>query len=239
MTHEQFLQKESKRLEHWKRAIPEGSKYGAAIVETRVVPFLDTIIKNHLSNLPKVFGLTIFHSSINESYLKEKFSGWNFINYVKLESDGMSILDYNHLLTGKWFWNNIPYEKVLIFQSDSLLLREGIEEFWEYDYVGSPWAWQNHGGNGGLSLRTKSIMMQINERQQYSTQLGNEDVAICNYMHQNSFGKLAPRDVCSKFACEAIFELGTFGVHACWKYLHNDDVKRILTQSKNETANRG
>lgn len=40
--------------------------------------------------------------------------------------------DYNRLLTSESFWANLEYaNRVVIFQHDSGILREGIEEFME------------------------------------------------------------------------------------------------------------
>ena len=55
---------------------------------------------------------------------------------------------------------------MLIFQTDSLICRDGIDEFDQYDYIGAPWRtddlwcvgkpWLTGvGGNGGFSLRSR------------------------------------------------------------------------------------
>ena len=67
------------------------------------------------------------------------------------------------------FWKAIKYEKILIFQRDSVLCSKSkyrVEDFLEYDYVGAPWLvkdtqFNGRVGNGGLSLRSKSVMIQL------------------------------------------------------------------------------
>lgn len=143
--------------------------------------------------------------------------------------------DYNTLMTSKHLWEMIPFDKVLIFQQDADLLRPGIEEFLEYDYVGAPWKFQEHGGNGGLSLRSKEHMIKVIDAFPYDvSREGYEDVYFSNHISAVG-GRLAPREVCSKFSCESIFQLGTLGYHAIDKYLTNEQVKQIKTQY--ETAN--
>lgn len=182
-------------------------KLGAVIVETRPIPNLKEIIEGHTRFLPKHWGLKV-------------------MNKVRVNSIG----DYNRLLTSKDFWQRLPYDKVLIFQTDSMLLREGIEEFLEYDYVGAPWKFQEHGGNGGLSLRSKTAMLKCIVKQPWKSSLGYEDVYFCNLLKGMTNLKLAPREVCEKFSCESIYAEGSLGYHAIQKYLTKEECDKIMTQ---------
>jgi len=153
-------------------------------------------------------------------FLSDCFIRYNpFVNSMK---------EYNSLLTSKAFWEDVPDENVLIIQHDSALLRTGIEEFYQYDYVGAPWTFQQHGGNGGLSFRKKSAMLKVIENYPYNG-IDNEDVYFCNGLKWLVMN-LAPREVCEKFSCEAIFKLGTLGYHAIEKYLTPEQVNQIKTQ---------
>lgn len=141
-----------------------------------------------------------------------------------------TIAEYNMLLTTYEFWEACPFDKVLIIQHDSGLLREGIDDFLEWDYIGSPWKFQEHGGNGGLSLRSRDAMMKVIEKHLYKPILhGNEDVYFSNFM-QSAGCKLAPREVCMKFSCESIYQLGTLGYHAINKHLNQSQIQNILNQ---------
>lgn len=180
---------------------------GAVIVETRQIPNLDEIIANHVKFLPKDWGLMVIKDVV--------------VN---------TLSDYNRLLTSKAFWDRIPFDKILIFQSDSMLLRAGIEEFLEWDYVGAPWKFQEHGGNGGLSLRSKESMLKVIKNKPYDSSYGYEDVYFCNALKEMPEFKLAPREVCEKFSCETIFKLGTIGIHSINKYLTKEQCELILNQ---------
>lgn len=145
-----------------------------------------------------------------------------------------SLSDYNKLLTSKEFWEAIPFDKVLITQMDAEMLRSGIEEFLEYDYVGAPWKFQQHGGNGGFSLRTKKAMLDVIKNNPYQGESvhGYEDVYFSNSLLFSDKWKLAPREVCKKFSCETIFEVETLGCHAIDKYFTNFDANLIRNQYK-------
>jgi hypothetical protein len=206
-------------------------KLVALIVETRPLENLKQIIESHLKYLPQNTDLIIYHG-LNNKYLVKDLKA----EFYKIQDNTMNNSSYNNLLTNKHFWGNLcRYDRVLIFQSDSMILREGIEEFYEKDYCGAPWRFQRHGGNGGFSLRNPKIMYDISQTygDNYNkSKHGNEDVFFCNIMFDYKIGQLATRDECSKFSCESIFQLGTFGIHAIHKYLSEEEQFQIINQYK-------
>ena len=155
---------------------------------------------------------------------------WNLMHIKDVQiNDGN---DYNRLLTDPTFWNNLKYDKVLIFQHDSMILREGVEEFLDYSYVGAPWKsdapWampDRRGGNGGISVRDVRAHQRLLSHQRWSHNQGNEDVFFSkNLTH------VAPYEVCAKFGVETEFKLGTFSYHAIDKHLTPDECNQIMTQ---------
>lgn len=64
------------------------------------------------------------------------------------------------------FWNKIPEENILIFQTDVMMFRESIEEFMQYDFIGANFfdpnsvSLHNGGNNGGFSFRHRSAMLE-------------------------------------------------------------------------------
>jgi hypothetical protein len=174
----------------------------AVIVDSR--PIDENIIKQHLKHLPSDTRLYIFTPNIR------------------------SIWEYNNLLCSKEFWKGIKEENILIFQQDSMLLRSGIEEFYEYDYVGASWNFEPYVGNGGLSFRKKSAMLKIINTFNYNG-LVNEDIYFANGCKMLGL-KLAPIELANKFSCETQFHLGTLGYHAIEKYLTNEQINKIKNQ---------
>ena len=192
----------------------------AVIVDTRRLS-LYQVITEHLFYLPKYTKLYIFSSEDNR-HLQEML---NCEFHVVEIND---IKGYNKLLKSKNFWNKIKEENILIFQEDSRLLREGIEDFYKYDYVGAAWDFYPFVGNGGLSFRHKSAMLKVLEVCNPENDI-NEDVYFawgCNVLKLN----LAPVHVANKFSCETQFNLGTLGYHAIEKYLSLEQVNEIKKQ---------
>ncbi|MES2592403.1 MAG: DUF5672 family protein [Bacteroidota bacterium] len=204
-------------------------KFGSVIVETRALPDLVEIINNHLKFIPKHWGLTIFHGEENEAVLKQAFP---FATFNRLLVDWKPKSYCNDTMTSLDFWNGLYYDKVLVFQSDSMILRNGIYEFLEYDYIGSPWQHLEIGGNGGFSIRDKAKTLALLNKKPYTFELhGNEDEYFSKYLHEVG-GKVAPREMCLKFGCESIFTLGTFGYHAIDKHLTPAECEQIINQYK-------
>ena len=215
-------------------------KLSSVIVETRNIPNLSDIIKNHMEFLPENTQLIIY-CNLENMYLKNHFP-----NAIFRIVQSMDLNRYNELLTSLDFWKDLnDYDRVLIFQSDSTLLRKGIEEFYEWDYIGASWTGDGWGipnlkeivvnfcGNGGLSLRNPKTMISILNSFKRESSL-YEDVWICEKMFSNKIGKLAPTNISDKFSCETKFILGTFGVHAINKHLTTEQVNQIMNQYKKQ-----
>lgn len=209
-------------------------KLAAVILETRVVPNLVEIIRDkHMKFLPEDTQLIIFHSDENYEVLKEAFPVAGFSNITALRS----LNDYNYVLTRPEFWKQLEeFFRVLIFQSDSEILRTGVEEFLrdDVDFCGAPWIWDkgyNSGNNGGFSIRNPRIMEEICRSYPWNGSL-NEDHWFGIQMRDIGIGRLAPRELADAFSCETIFKLGTFGQHAVDKWLTTEECIIIKNQYK-------
>lgn len=193
------------------------SEYAAVIVETRNIPDLKSIILNHMKMLDNRWQLYIFH------YLNIRaFEG---LKAVKINLNrNLDRNSYSGLLATEDFWNQIPHEKILIFQHDSMLLRRGIDKFLGWDWIGGP-----SGGhyNGGLSIRSKSKMIEVIKKHKYNGE--SEDV----YFHhrvQSVSAKMAPEEAAREFCCEKYFKLGTLGYHGLHYFHSPEQIKLIKEQ---------
>jgi hypothetical protein len=210
-------------------------KNKAVIVETRMIEDLVTIIRErHLKYLPTTYGLHIFVAPRNLRLVQNIDFGRELAVTV-LPHDITSLRDYNVLMTSDAFWSELSCEKALVFQTDSGLLKEGIEEFEEYDWVGAPWPdngwskgppWVN-GSNGGLSLRSVKAMRRCIARYEWNP-AHNEDGFFC--LGLTAMSAKISREANSRFAVESIFRLGTLGYHAVEKWLPEHQVRAIKRQ---------
>jgi hypothetical protein len=148
------------------------------------------------------------------------------IEFLTLPENIASGTDYNTFMKGTYIWRELAAvaKRVLIFQSDSLMIHSGIDKFLKYDYIGAPWhlkdntarySWlkklQKSGslkqgiGNGGFSLRNPEVMLNITT--QYMKKLGrlNEDVFFSTYVELLSLDNMSvfpTRETANLFAVE-------------------------------------
>lgn len=160
--------------------------FAAIIVEPRFDPNFEFCVRNVMYHLGDRWSLLVFHSTGpfgNEKYVRHALRNMAGVEFVPLDDSVHDGSSYNQVLVNVEFWRNLQnmkLSKVFIFQTDSVLLRRGMEEFMHWDYIGAPWNMQ-HGadsghwlrqiqrggglvqgvGNGGTSLRSVSAMLEI------------------------------------------------------------------------------
>ena len=135
----------------------------AVLVDTRCLPNLEFVIRQVGRFLDDSWSMIIFTGNLNFEYSKKICDEIGNISVINLGMDSFTINDYNNMLLKEDFWNKINAEHILVFQGDSMLLRYGINDYLDYDYVGAPWPHDSPTviGNGGLSLRKKSFIMRV------------------------------------------------------------------------------
>lgn len=250
----------------------------AVIVENRNFKNFGEVVKSHMRYLPKGTDLIVFTTndlanSFNQQLLKFNIKADFRIFNTKLpipagiqRVNGLQdllkqnqkmpfLLQYCIFMTDRTFWNTLTsYERAVFFQMDTGLLREGIEEFLQYDYVGAPcYNFINEQTimNGGLSIRNPRIMEYIcrvhgwNDDIDLLIQAGQgstasffaEDIFFCARMIKYNIGNYPPLDIAKKFAVESRFELGTLGYHNMGPYLSSEQVNQVLNQYKKPVTN--
>jgi len=175
----------------------------------------------------------------NVSHLINTSGVQDIVELRNLGKNNLTIPEYSKMLVSSAFWTSIPYENILIFQSDSVLLDGKLDEFLWYDYVGSPWndyciyfyQVSHSVGNGGLSLRRRSGMLRAinvstNLRIPYSTKKvaeryqamnADEDMFFCKC--RAKYLNFPSKEVAMKFGVEGIYADSPKGYHKPWFYL--------------------
>ena len=200
----------------------------ATIVEARKHPHFKTIVQNVLSNLDHLeVGLNIYHGTENEVFVKNCLKDYKNIRYINLQVKNLDIEAYNKIMLSKEFHEAIPTEKFLVFQTDTISFKALDEKFLHYDYIGAPWRKANHKeykatvGNGGLSLRSKSAMLNILQQNIPRASNMPEDLYLSQILTAQKFN-IAPYDVALQFATEDVYTENTFGCHKSWEFIKFD-----------------
>lgn len=201
--------------------------YTAVIIEPRCHKALGFVLGNFLENLNNDWNIIIFHGNLNinfvHSIINNKLSQYaSRVSFVNLGIDNLTQQEYSSLLINdKSFYDHIPTETFLIFQTDTMIFKKYksfINCFLKYDYVGAPWLeihrMKNNEsvGNGGLSLRKKSKMLEIMEKE--NDRHLPEDVYFSATstvsLFKPSFKKAR------RFSVEHVPARMTFGCHQPW-----------------------
>jgi hypothetical protein len=207
----------------------------AVMVEPRTKNLIETI-HLYLRNLPEHVHFYIFHGNKNKELLKTKFNKeliQNKISLVDLGVDNLNIQEYSGLLLSKSFWEILPSENILIFQTDSVICSQSkfqMENFINYDFIGAPFSktinnllhfyflgkgkWINYRNfmNGGLSFRKKSKMIELIEKYPWDG-LIPEDIWCVAHLHKLN-ANLPDIETARMFSFESenLFET-PFGLH--------------------------
>jgi hypothetical protein len=128
-------------------------------------------------------------------------------------------------------------EKILIYQEDSIIFKDNINQFLEYDFIGAPFLKSSNDtpncvGNGGLSLRTKSKMIEVIDKfspidynynsstidymQYVNLEFPPEDVYFSKCMQEQFIGIVANWDDAYNFSSETVLNENSFGGHKIW-----------------------
>eukprot|EP00940_MAST-03C_sp_MAST-3C-sp2_P002614 g2614.t1 len=168
------------------------------------------------------------------------------IRLTSIGQDTLSRSEYNSLMTSPEFWRSCLGEKVLIFQTDSIICRSstyGISDFIDFDYVGAAWPKRfplcpphvptvvSSGrcqGNGGFSLRSRETMIRVCETFEWDS--SNEDVFLSSRVPLVG-GRVASDEIARHFSVESqlAVALRPFAVHRPHQYLEPKTYNDLLS----------
>lgn len=220
--------------------ITQNNYYEAVLIEYRCLPNLEFLIRNCIYKLGSEWSQTIVCGNLNYEYMLDVVKKINRdIKVIKTNYNNLTPSDYSFFLASDTFWNLLIGEKILIYQEDTCIFKKNIMDFIHWDYIGAPYLKEqndtpNGVGNGGFSLRSKSIMLEIINKigiieTNYNSSTTNymyhcrltvppEDVYFSKNMQELNIGKVADWDTAYDFSSECVFNENSFGCHGVWVY---------------------
>jgi hypothetical protein len=96
----------------------------AVIVEPGVNAFFEVSVRNALFHLGNKWKLDVYHSNENEQLLKDALEGVQNVRFMPLQSSVFNVGGYNALMKDAAFWKPYANQKVLVFQSDTLMVKK-------------------------------------------------------------------------------------------------------------------
>lgn len=187
----------------------------ALLVENRANPILAPLMLHFISVVPpdwrfRFMGSVESVKSINSSVaIREQVAAGKLdLTYIpsNMSTAGQEMI--SRFLTNLWLYETVlqPAEWLLVFQTDSILCansKQNINDYLEYDWIGAPWnpggRW---GGNGGLSIRRVSAMIDILRNQKRVDGSEPEDVWLAERLAHRPGSKVANGTVSLTFSGE-------------------------------------
>lgn len=209
------------------RNAPENTK-AAVIVETRRHFFLPKVIRNVMFYLGEGWNLHVLTGEPTLGYVRAALPGWQVGIHPFLPGAVLPRWHYNTIMMTADFWKAFSEEKILIFQTDSLLCGDNIDEFMDYDLIGATCGSfdENYYANGGLSLRNRELMLEcVARRAPHDDE--PEDVFFSTEVRALG-GKMADVHTAARFAVESTYLSHPVGVHATDKFMHDVEVARRI-----------
>ena len=121
--------------------IKQKSMFEAVLIEYRILPHLQFLIKNMILQLGYEWSHTVVCGTLNYMYMKQLCNTISpNINVIVTPYQNLNQTTYSFLLASTQFWNMFYGNKILIYQEDSIIFKKNINQFLKYDYVGAPWS---------------------------------------------------------------------------------------------------
>lgn len=216
------------------------TKLTAVIIEASFSTNFKLCVRNVMHQLGIGWRIHVYYSpaTSNDQYMKGLLRNVR-AQFIALTAPILTKEDYDRFLKGKSFWERYSKdEKLLFFRPDTVFLRKGIQEFWNYDFISAPLLYdvkhsqrtvslgeftysdtvydykalydRGVGQGAGVSLRTAGAMLQVLRTFPNET-LSDESEGSFFARNARRLGyKVADNITSYKFAWEAEFpELGT------------------------------
>lgn len=209
---------------------------GVFIFETRAHPQMPALLRQCRRLLPS-WKVIVVHGpeglapcAGDRDLARDLRSG--LIKSCRIPARVASLEDYNQMMTSPDVYARLPFEHILVAQTDSMLCSgalKTVDSFLDYDYVGAPWPYRlerlERGGNGGLSLRKRSAMIRF-------TQLVPRGPKQPEDVYFSTPSKacplhIAPNDVAAAFSVEHIITDAPVGTHKPWLYLDGGELQSL------------
>lgn len=243
-----------------------GSQKLAIIVDPRYDDLMLAVIRNFIYFMnPCGWNFMIVTHEMHQPRVNANLPGVGFMSLPNglLDKDpvngntipNMSIDSYNRILMDRDFWESLPAEHVLVFQTDCIMFRM-FDEAWirDYDYVGANWysphdmAFIEGGVNGGCSLRSRratidclkyvswDLLEQVRENQIKRHKIHGRSKKFIKYYEDVFYTsacellhkRMPPISERSLFAIEADYDLRTCCYHGWNKNYQNMEQARAL-----------
>ncbi|KAH8816960.1 hypothetical protein F5884DRAFT_241150 [Xylogone sp. PMI_703] len=208
------------------------------LVETRPIPHLPALFLHMMQIVPPEWQFLFMGSAEAISFMRSKpailrleSSGRLRIQTIPPEYQVTDRENVSQMFTDIHLYRDImaPAEHVLVFQPDAIFCtnsEQSLNDYLDWDWIGAPWgAGIQWGGNGGLSLRKISRILQVLEKE--SRTAGHpelEDLWLTNRMKDLDGAKMPNATISKHFSVESVWDESPMGYHIGWLGVHHPQI---------------
>ncbi|KAF5008847.1 hypothetical protein FDECE_4871 [Fusarium decemcellulare] len=187
----------------------------ALLIENRPQPIIAPLMLQFMYQMPPDWRFrfmgskeSIAHVNSSAAMREHVKSGKLDLTYIpsNMSTAGQEMI--SRFLTTLWLYDTVlqPAEMLLVFQTDSIVCannKRTMDDFLGYDYVGAPWNTRaRYGGNGGLSIRRVSRIIDVLRNQQRTHNSEPEDVWLSERLGNHNTGLVANGSIAVHFSGE-------------------------------------
>ncbi len=223
-------QKYGKQLrEHWlQNPPPKVSTKCILIIERRIHENLEFVFHNAVK-FGQGWSICFVCSDVNYKYCKEITNNHPNIHFIPLFRGSPSYSEardeYTRLLVNSNFYKGLPWENILIMQTDSYLRKQIPDSVLQYDYIAAPALWDQGEMVGGLSFRSKQGLIKITS--EFHEEIPSEDLFISRGC--NTLGLRRPGfEEAMTYCAESCLYEDPVGVHQWWTFFFHSLEDRDL-----------
>ncbi|KAL3421501.1 hypothetical protein PVAG01_07946 [Phlyctema vagabunda] len=217
---------------------PHDPKKVAFLVETRPLPHLPALFAHMTSIMPPEWTVKFMGSGMSIDFMRssptiarlESSSKLQIIpipsNYSVTNRESIS-----QMFTDPHLYREIlaPAEHLLVFQPDSILCANSpatLNDFLHWDWIGAPWSkTATFGGNGGLSLRRVSKVLQVLDKEQRrDNDVALEDLWLSIRLARLAHANMPHANTSKTFSVESVWDDTPLGYHIGWLGVHHEQI---------------
>lgn len=208
--------------EYWNTCkIPSQPDSSGCIVltERRIHPNLEFVLKN-AAYYARGWSILIHCSDINYEYCKSllgphKDSIQVHISFTGNPSREQGIAEYNLFLGSSDFYTTIQTPNIVIMEMDTYFRKPIPPSFFQYDFIGAPFSWDESSMGGGLNFRKRDSMRKITES--FPPSPMPNDMYTCNACKTLGM-KIPSFEEGLTFFVESCLYEDPVGVHQWWTF---------------------
>lgn len=210
----------------------------ALLVETRPVPHLPALFAHMTTVIPPEWTFKFMGSPAAIDFMRAspliprlEMSGKLELQLLPDNYSLSSRESISQMFTDIHLYRELlsPAEHLLVWQPDSIFCSNApstLNDFLEWDWIGAPWSkTAEYGGNGGLSLRRVSKIVEVlNNHKRMHNDGALEDLWLTNQLHRLPGSNMPNANISKTFSVESVWDEQPLGYHIGWLGVHHEQV---------------